>query len=244
MQEPSTGLSMFDRGLQTRSAPGPARFVGPVLLGAGGHAAVLVDALAAAGATLPCLALDPSPARHGQKVLGVPIQAGDELLNLLAEQGVRSFIVGVGSTRDTSLKRRLYELGLNHGLRPAAVVHPSATISPWACLGVGAQVLANATIGARASLGDNVLVNTGAIVEHDCLVESHTHLATGARLAGGVHIRHGAHIGINAAVMQNVTVAEGTIVGAGAVVIRDTQPGEVVVGVPAKPIGVAVHSPL
>ena len=80
----------------------------------------------------------------------------------------------------------------------------------------------------------NVIVNTGAIVEHDCVIGDHVHMATGSRLCGAVHVANGAHIGAGSIVREGISIGAGAIVGAGALVVKDVEPGTVVVGVPAR----------
>ena len=45
-----------------------------------------------------------------------------------------------------------------------------------------------------------------------------------------------ASIGSNASILCGVTIGDGALVGAGAVVTRDVAPGEIVTGVPARPM--------
>lgn len=210
-----------------------SHFENCVVLGAGGHATVLLETLLLAGRRLPTAMLDSDASLQGKRLMGVPVLGGDDLLPKLAEDGFESFIVGAGSSASTRLRRRLFEYGLSCGLVPAAVEHPGSHVSPSAKLGDGCQILAHCVLNTNCKLGHNVIVNTGAIVEHDCIVEHHVHLATGARLAGNVSIRSGAHIGIGAVIRQGIEIGPGAVVGAGAVVVRDVAPEVTVVGVPA-----------
>jgi UDP-perosamine 4-acetyltransferase len=205
-----------------------------VILGGGGHALVIIDLLRESGEASVHGVLDRDPERWGRDILGAPVLGGDELLPRLYQDGVRQFIVGIGSVRDTGPRRRLFDLAVSHGLKPLRAVHPRAAVSRSADVGEGTVVLAGAVDDAGARIGVNVIVNTGAIVEHDCVLGDHVHVATGARLAGTVLVGQGAHIGIGATIVQGRRIGEGAVVGAGAVVLEDVVPGAVVAGVPAR----------
>lgn len=205
-------------------------------IGAGGHAAVLIEAILAAGAAEIVGLLDADPNRHGSHVLGIPVLGNDELLPKLRDAGVTHFFNGIGSVRNTSLRERVFENALRIGLQPLDVIHPTATISPSASLGPGVTILARAVVGTRAKLGQNVLVNTAALVEHDCEIGDHVHIASGAILTGAVRLGRGVHVGAGAVVLQGLRVGNTSVIGAGAVVVRNLEPSMTVVGVPAKPV--------
>ena len=199
-----------------------------VILGAGGHAKVLIDCILARDEAEIVAALDPDTSTWGKQVLGVPVAGGDDLLPEMAKQGVTHFVVAVGGIQ------AVFERAAAAGLSPLTVVHPSAVVSRFAELGCGCQILPGAIVNAGARLGVNVIVNSGAIVEHDCIVGDHAHIATGARLASTVDVGALAHIGAGATIRQSITIGATAVVGAGAVVVSKVREGATVVGVPAK----------
>ncbi len=205
-----------------------------IILGGGGHAKVLLDSILQMGGVTVHGILDNNRALWGQEVFGVKILGGDEELADLLET-VDCFAVGIGSVGNHYPRQRLFEFGCAHQLEPLSVVHPRSIISPQAEIAQGAQIFPGSIINAGAAIGKNTIINTGAIVEHDCLIAAHVHIATGARLAGAVSVGLGAHIGIGAAIRQGITIGESAIIGAGAVVVKDVPPGQVVIGVPARP---------
>jgi sugar O-acyltransferase (sialic acid O-acetyltransferase NeuD family) len=212
-----------------------------VVLGGGGHARVLIDCLRHDPAVRVCAVLDPNPDLWGTTCLGVPVRGNDDQLDELVREGVSLFVVGFGGTAQNGPRRRIFERGLLHQLKPLTVMHPTATCSTWATIGPGCQLLPGCIINAGAELGVNVTVNTGAIVEHDCRIGNHVHVATGARLTGAVHVGDGAHIGAGSVVRQSIVIGEDAVVGAGAVVVKNVERGQVVVGNPAR-VMVSQHS--
>lgn len=200
-----------------------------VLLGAGGHARVLAEALGERGVRVRGFI---APSADGSRLGDVP-WLGDD--TTLGDLGAVLLVNGVGSTGSLDRRTALHAAGLAAGLEFATVVHPTAVVAPSAVLGAGAQVLSGAIVGPGARIGADAIVNTGAIVDHDSVVGEHSHIATAAALAGDVVVGRGAHIGLGARVLQGVRVGSSSVIGAGAVVLRDVPDATTVVGVPARP---------
>jgi sugar O-acyltransferase (sialic acid O-acetyltransferase NeuD family) len=201
---------------------------GPVVvLGAGGHAKVVIGTLLAAGFRISG-AYDDEPSKRGTSVLGVPVVGR---LDALVGAGPSAAVIGIGDNRArAAVARRFPDLQWVAVADPQAVVHPSAR------LGAGTVVFAGAVIQPDAVLGAHVIVNTGATVDHDCVLGDFVHVGPGSHLSGGVRLGDGAFLGIGSAVIPNREVGAWTVVGAGAVVVRDLAGGVTAVGVPARPV--------
>jgi len=207
-----------------------------VVIGAGGHARVVLDILRSGDAPVPCVLLDSDASRWGTAMMGVAVIGGDELLPALAQQGARRFTMGLAAVGTPAARIRLFETAVALGLEPVNVIHSRAVCSQWARTGPGLQMFAGAVVNAGAILGADVVVNTGAVVEHDCRIGDHAHVAPGACLCGGVNVGSGAYIGAGAVVRQGIAIGEGALVGAGAVVVRNVAPHTRVVGCPSRPL--------
>jgi UDP-perosamine 4-acetyltransferase len=205
-----------------------------VIVGGGGHARSMVDALRTAVEPFePIACTDPSPSLRGGTIDGVPILGDDDILPRLLSDGVTYACIGVGGVGDNRTRASVYEHLASLGFVLPSVVHGLGHVSRSAILGAADVVLAGAIVGAQSRLGDNVIVNSGAIVEHGCRIGDHVHLASRSVLGGAVVIGTGAHIGLGATVIQGCHVGDNAVVGAGAVVIRDVTAGDTVVGCPA-----------
>lgn len=203
-----------------------------IVIGAGGHAKVLLDALTLVGANVLGLT-DVDPARLGRTVRGVPVLGGDEVVWRYAP-GEVGLVNGVGSVGSTQLRTSIHRRFTQEGYAFVSVIHRAAVISPSAIIQPGAQVMAGAVVQADAMIDEDTIVNTGATVDHDCRVGKHVHLAPGVTLSGGVTIGDETHVGSGATIVQGVRIGVGCIVAAGAVVLVDVVDGVRVAGVPAR----------
>ncbi|MDA9519270.1 hypothetical protein XI06_02630 [Bradyrhizobium sp. CCBAU 11434] len=197
-----------------------------IVLCAGGHARVVIEALLSRGIR-PIAVAD--AARVGKVIGGVRITASDDdVLKMSADEiALANGLGNRASRRDSGLsdRRALFERFAARGYRFPVIAHASAVIASDAQLGDGAQVMAGAVIQPAARIGQNALINTRAVVEHDCVVGDHAHVAPGAVLCGGVSVGESVHIGAGAVVLVGVKVGAGAVVAAGAVVTRDVAAG-------------------
>lgn len=202
-----------------------------VVIGSGGHAAVVADALLAAGEHVLGFT-DLDRGRHGSLLCGLPVLGNDAVLDAFTRADVR-LANGIGGTRAEAL-RCTVQRGLEAmGWQFASVRHPSAVVSPFARVGPGAQLLAGCVVQPGAEIGEGCIVNTGAVIEHDVRLGEFVHVACGAVLCGNVQVGAHSHIGAASVVKQGVTLGAGTVVGAGAAVVRNSAGGATLVGVPA-----------
>jgi UDP-perosamine 4-acetyltransferase len=199
-----------------------------LILGGGGHAAVVADVIRChPGLTLLGF-LDDDPGRTlpGLQHLG-PIDG------LATRPSCDAIGLGVGSAL---LRERWGGMAASFGLALPLLVHPNAWVSPSATLGRGCVIMAGAIIQARATIGDFTIINTAASVDHDSRVGTCSHVAPGVRLAGDVTIGHRTMIGMGSAVLEGRSVGNDATVAAGAVVNRDVPDAQRVAGVPARPL--------
>jgi UDP-perosamine 4-acetyltransferase len=203
-----------------------------IVIGAGGHARVVLDILDQCRGIEIYGLLDDDPRRHGLRLQGRPVLGGTSVLERLPADGVRFGVVAVGdNARRRELCGRLRATGIE---LLSAAVHPSAVVSRHARLDAGTVVMPNAVVNAGARVGEGVVINTAAVVEHDCVVGDWSHVAPGARLGGAVAVGRGVLVGMGAVVLPRLTVGDGAVVGAASLVVSDVAAEVTVCGVPAR----------
>ncbi len=200
------------------------------MLGGGGHARVLIDALSGSGVNVDVI-LDPGIS-IGQKILEIPV-VGDESWILNVPNSNLFFINGIGSKPKSNLRQSIFERIKRLNFNFMSVTHPAAVVGLNVELLEGSQVMAGAIIQCASKLGINSIVNTGAKVDHDCTIGSHAFIGPGAILCGSVSIGSGVYVGAGAVILPGIKIGDGAVIGAGSVVISDVNHGDQVVGAPA-----------
>ena len=212
----------------------PTKNISIFILGAGGHAKVLLDCLRFRNDINILGILDIDPKRVGHSILGIPvIGQEDDLLKNHSPDSVQ-LVNGIGSTGITNQRENIFKKFKKAGFLFFNVIHPTAYIGADVSLGEGVQLMAGCTIQPGSRIGNNVTVNTHAAIDHDCDIADHVHIAPGAICCGEVTIGQGTHLGCGAIVRQRITIGEQSLIAAGSVVIRDTISHSKVAGVPAK----------
>lgn len=201
-------------------SPGDKGMPPLIMLGAGGHAKVLLALAQAAGLVVQGVC-DPGLAAQGERNWrGLPVLGGDEVLDAVNPESA-GLINGIGQLAGSEGRWRLYDLLRSKGFRFPALVHPAAWVAPSTRLGEGAQIMAGAIVQPDCSIGENSIVNTRASIDHDCQIGTHVHVAPAATLCGGVIVGSYGFIGSGAAVIQGVHLGENAIVGAGTTLVKN-----------------------
>lgn len=91
-------------------------------------------------------------------------------------------------------------------------------------------ILKNTTIEAGTKIGN--LVNIG----HNVSIGENCFISAGAILCGSVQVAANCWIAPGAKILNKVIIGEGAKIGLGSVVVKNVKAGEVVAGVPAKPL--------
>lgn len=203
-----------------------------LILGAGGHAQVVADALLrakeAGGNDQPVGYLDDNPTLTGQVRLGLPILG---TLSCLSAINHDALVVAIGNNE---VRKRLYTKLQASGYCFATVCHPRATLAPDVTLGPGTVVFAGVVVNPGSTIGANVILNTGCTVDHHNRIGDHAHIAPGVHLGGDVQVGVGTLVGIGATVMPQQHIGVWSTIGAGALVHHSLPDRVTALGVPAR----------
>jgi UDP-perosamine 4-acetyltransferase len=178
-----------------------------LLVGAGGHARTVVEAIIDNGHAVAAYA-DPVACDW----LDAPQVADDDV----AGDDFDGFVMGLGGVAPARLRARLdlFRTYEQRCLDAVTLVHAAAFVAPGAGAADGAMVLPRAAVNPGVAIDAAAIINTGAIVEHDARIGAGAHIAPGAIVLGGARIGDCAMIGAGAVVLPGSDVPAEALVPA------------------------------
>ncbi|MCX7904020.1 MAG: acetyltransferase [Caloramator sp.] len=205
-----------------------------VIIGAGGHARVVLDILLAMKNKEDINILGFIDDNKEGEILGFKILGKvDDLMDLKNKYPNLKAVPAIG---DNKIRRFIVSKLNSFGIDLFTAVHPSAVIGGNVEIGKGTVVMPLVVINNSAKVGIAAIINSSAVVEHDNIIGDFAHISPGAHLAGTVEVGALSHIGTGANVIPGIKIGKNVTVGAGSVVIKDIEDNAVAVGVPAKVI--------
>ncbi|WP_422006218.1 acetyltransferase [Roseivirga pacifica] len=191
-----------------------------ILIGASGHAKVIIDILEKSDVKVDYL-VDANPDIKelvGYRVLNergyVPLSEAEHIIS-----------IGANPIR----KKLAEQFEVPYGW----AIHPDAILGDDVTVGQGTVIMAGAIVNPSTQIGNHCIINTAASVDHDCEVHDYVHISPNATLCGGITVGEGTQVGAGATIIPGIKIGKWATVGAGAVVIKDVPDYATVVGNPA-----------
>ncbi len=210
-----------------------------IIIGAGGHARVVLDVAIATRRFEPLGFVDDNR-KAGLLIDGLPVLGNLERIpSFVAEHGPVSFVVAIGDNFARSQVVERIE-SISPEITWTVVIDPSAVISPRASIGKGAMIMPGVVINPAVSIGRHAIINNNTSLAHDNVFGDFSSTGPGVNTGGGVSVGAFSHVGVGAAVSHDITIGTNTVIGAGSVIIRHCPENAIVVGVPGRTVGTRI----
>jgi sugar O-acyltransferase (sialic acid O-acetyltransferase NeuD family) len=190
-----------------------------LIIGAGGHASVLVDILRQQKREILGV-VSPQIESKSKVFDGIQHFKSDDDVLKFDNQSV-NLVNGIGSLPGNHLRAVLFNKFKTLGFEFETVVANNAIVSDYVELAEGVQIFTGAIVQTNVSIGTNTIINTGSIIEHDCAIGRHNHIAPGVTLSGQVTTSEYVHIGTGASVIQSVSIGNNVVIGSGTTITKN-----------------------
>jgi len=175
--------------------------------------------------------LDDDPEKQGTAVNGFPVLGP---LTDFKEYPDCYFAGTFGSAkRNFNKKQVINRLGIPIE-RYATLVHPRATISPSAKIGRGTVIYSEVFVGSNAVIGDHVKILGQCNIGHDAVIGDFVTMSSLALVLGKTNVGEGCYLGGGCRIKDHLKIGEWALIGLGAVIIKNVEPYNVVVGNPGR----------
>lgn len=193
-----------------------------ILLGCGGHAKSIVDAIEAAD-TYEIAGFIDNDGKGDFEYRGYKIIGCDAQLQEIYNLGIHCACVCVGFLGQGRVRNKLYTHLKQIGFTLPVIVDPSAVLARDVRIEEGTFIGKQAVVNSNAVIGKMVIINTAAVVEHDSIIADFCHISISSVVCGGAYVGENVFVGSNATIIQNVRVGLDAIVGAGSIVIKNVE---------------------
>ena len=200
------------------------------IVGAGGHAKVVLDAALLMNRWHDIVFLD--DAAQGE-LLGYPILGNSHLLGTRLLPSEYDVVIAIGNN---VIRAQHLQRAEQLGFALPTILHPTATLSRFAQLQQGSVVFAHAVVNASAQVGKGAIINTAATIDHDCILGDYVHISPAAHLGGNTRVGDYSWLGIGCSTRHGSTIGSHCLIGAGATVIQAIANHTTAIGTPAQPL--------
>jgi len=187
-----------------------------VLIGAGGHASVVMQLCHDLGYQLAAI----SPGTQQEikiDLTGITCISDCDISKKFRNKNV--FLVnGIGATLGSSRRFSIFKHFKELDYQFLTLVHEFCFVSKTSTLGEGVQIMAGAIVQNHCLIGHNTIINTRASVDHGAKIGAHCHIAPGAIICGDVEIGENCFIGAGAIIIEGTKLASGSVIRAGALI--------------------------
>lgn len=200
-----------------------------IIIGAGGHAAELVDYIRYSNqyenvdSEISIVGLlDDNYGNYLKYNFDIPF------LGEITSHIVRHDVFYLMGIANLEYRKKFVNYFLKQGAKFTSYIHPSVSISSTATLGEGVVISPNVNLGPNSYVGDFSLVNSRASIGHDTKIGKFNFLSPNVCFSGFTEVGDENLFGINAATIPGIRIGDRNKIMAGMTLEKNVSNDEVV----------------
>jgi sugar O-acyltransferase (sialic acid O-acetyltransferase NeuD family) len=198
-----------------------------IIIGAGGHAAELMDYIQAVntegnGSVNVMGLLDDNPANYAHYEFYAPYLGS--IKEHVIDQSV-TYLIGIANIQ---YRKTIVQDFLDKGARFISIIHPRAFISKTARVGEGTVIAPYVNVGPKAVIGAFNLLNSRSSIAHDSVLGAFNFISPNVAISGFTNIGKNNLFGVNSATIPGIKIGDNNKISAGMVVDKQVGDNEIV----------------
>ncbi len=138
-----------------------------------------------------------------------------------------AMLVAAGFSKVNEVRSTIYGECKQVGYKFVSYVSSRAIVWDDVPIGENTFIFEANVVQPGVRIGDDVVLWSGNHIGHDSAIADHCFIASHVVVSGNCRIGHHCFVGVNATFRDGLTVAPRCVIGAGAVIMKDTQEGDV-----------------
>jgi sugar O-acyltransferase (sialic acid O-acetyltransferase NeuD family) len=153
-----------------------------LIIGAGGHAKVVADAVLSKN-EFEIIGFADDNIKLGALVFGnYSIVSTLENISALSFD---EFIVAIGNNE---IRKEIFN-SLSVKYKPAIIIHQNSIVSKYSKIGFGTVVLAGAVVSFGVEIGENCIINASSLIDHESIIATNCHIAQGVIIGSNCTVK-------------------------------------------------------
>ena len=200
-----------------------------VLIGSGGHAAMLYACLMSRGITTSVIVTSDLKKQDisffENKTKKIEFFNDTEFQKEFKPNDV-VLINGIGFMPGSHLRDQIYKNYKRLNYNFYTLISGTAIVNDNVKVDEGVQICNGAIVNNDVNVGKNTIINSGCIVEHNASIGCSTHVCPGAILCGSVTLGNNTYIGPGTVISNGTIIGNDCIIGAGSRILKNVCSGE------------------
>ena len=169
------------------------------------------------------------------KLFGLPVIPFETLEESYPPKDHR-FFVSIVYTELNRLRTRLYGQAKEKGFSAASYISPRAFVWRNCRIEEHCFIFENNVIQPFVHVGKNVILWSGNHIGHHSTIGDHCFISSHVVISGHVKVGESCFMGVNSTVSDRITIGNNCLIGAGALILRDVEDAQKVVGIRKKKV--------
>lgn len=172
---------------------------------------------------------------EADSLMGKPVIPFEEIDSVFNTDEVEMF-VAASFSRLNRVRASMYQKAKAKGYRCASYVSSNAFVWHNVQMGENVFIFENNVVQYKVRIGNNVILWSGNHIGHQTVIEDNCFVSSHVVISGFCKIGMNSFLGVNSSFNDGIDFGLDGVTGNGTVIVKNTKPGMIYVGNPAKAI--------